>query len=159
MSLFLVKIKFRWFAPVYIPLPPDEVCCLVYVCTSTYLYVPLCTGMYYELTKLEQFWNSTSSHCIPCIGAVQPLSYLSWLFLDESKNNLNLSSWKYVLVCTGTYQYVRTWNSRTALYRVVLVRTGTYQYVPICPILSRSVSRYSCYYSLRIPDGKSFSVV
>ena len=23
MSLFLVKIKFAWFAPVYIPLPPD----------------------------------------------------------------------------------------------------------------------------------------
>ncbi len=104
----------------------NEVCCLVYVCTSMYLYVPVCTGMYHELTKLEQFWNSTLSYCIPCImiGAVQALSYLSWLFLDESENNL--SSWVYALVCTGTYQYVRPWDSRTALYRVVPVRTSTY---------------------------------
>ena len=79
----------------------NEVCCLVDVCTCKYQYVLVCTSMYHELTKLEQFWNSTSPHCIPCIGAVQPLSYLFWLFLDESGNNL--SSWVYVLVCTGTY--------------------------------------------------------
>ncbi len=32
----------------------NEVCCLVSVCTSMYLYVPVCTGMYHESTKLEQ---------------------------------------------------------------------------------------------------------
>jgi hypothetical protein len=67
-------------------------------------YVPVFTSMYHELTKLKQFWNSTSSNCIPCIGAVQPLSYLSWLglfqFLGESKTWNNLSFWKYVVVCT-----------------------------------------------------------
>ena len=48
----------------------NEVCCVLEVCTSTYLYIPVCTVMYLYLTKLVQFWNSTLSHCIPCIGDV-----------------------------------------------------------------------------------------
>ncbi len=114
------------------------------------------TGMYHELTKLEQFWNSTSeaSHCIPCIRAVQALSYLSWLFLNESENNL--SSWVYVLVCqcTGTvaYQYVRPWGSRTALYRVVPVRT-------VCTDLPNPPGQpeVSRYYRIQVPD-ESYSI-
>ncbi len=53
-----------------------------------------------------------------------------------------------VVVCTGTYQYVRPWYSRTALYHVVPVRTGTYQYVPICPILSRCTGFQMLFYLL-----------
>ncbi len=99
------------------------------------------TSMYHELelTKLEQFWNSTTLHCtsIPCIGAIQPLSYLSWLFLGGSANNL--SCWKYVPVCTGTYRYVRPSHSRTV---TVLYRVQLYRYVPVCTILPDPVQGY-----------------
>ena len=48
----------------------NEVCSVLEVYTSTYQYIPVCTSMCLYLTKLVQFWNSTSSHCIPCIGDV-----------------------------------------------------------------------------------------
>jgi hypothetical protein len=31
----------------------NEARCLVYVCTRTYLYIPVCTSMYHKLTKVE----------------------------------------------------------------------------------------------------------
>ena len=60
----------------------------------------------------------------------------------------------HVPVCTGTYQYVRKWNSCTGLYRLVPVRTGTYWYVPFSNILSRGTGFQivSCLFGLRNGD-------
>ena len=115
-------------------------------CTSTYQYIPVCTSMYLYLTKLVQFWNSTSSHCIPCIGdvyyCITLISSLLRLTLSglvrKPLDFLKVRTCMYP-VCTGTYRYVQTGNSCTGLYHLVLVRTGTYQYVPFCPIQTWSL--------------------
>ncbi len=99
---------------------------------------PACIGMYLMLIHPQYI----PCDLLMCIGAVQPLSYLSWLFLGESEKNLPVpcQCWKYVLVlvcqCTSTYQYVRPLNPRTytVLYRYVLavVRTGMYHFARSC---------------------------
>ena len=111
-------------------------------CAVLWKSVQVCTSVYLELTKLDKFWNSTSSLCIPCIGDVQPVSPLPWLFLGGLENNL--TSWKYVPVCTSTYQSVRT--NVEFLYWPVPSYTGTYWYVLVCTILPNPVQGY------RIPD-------
>ncbi len=124
----------------------NEVCRFVEVCACTYQYTPVCTSMYLQLTKLELSWNSTLSHCIPCIGAVQPLSYFS----GQKTTCLVESTYRYVLVHTGMYNRGILVLSYTVLYQYVLVRTSMYHFAWSCPGVQDSrcvLSLFSSYHS------------
>ncbi len=72
---------------------------------------------------------------IPGIGAVQPLSYLSWLFLRKSEKNLSCS--KYVL---DRYIPVRHGTTVESSYWLIPCCTGhcAHWNVPVCTILPDS---------------------
>ena len=104
--------------------------CVVDVYTSTYRYVPVCTSMYLRYLNFEFF--EIRPH--PSISLALELYAVA---VYSRRAALVYEKHSCLVNCIYLYVLVRTFQG--ILYWHVLVCTGTYRYIRFCPILYRCI--------------------